>query len=149
MKVEITVIIGTLATILGMVGVLWKIGHDVKEDWRKEVEERAKDRSERQAFEDKTQTLYEQNQNLLNEILTKVSKLSDDLSGIGSEVKVHNKEIENNRKAVGRAHDRLNRHDKLLDWVVRLMIHLKIPGAHELPDLADDPEEEDDDDAAT
>lgn len=146
MKVEITVIIGTLATILGMVGVLWKIGHDVKEDWRKEVEERAKDRSDRQKFEEKQTLLYDQNQNLLNEILTKVSKLSEELSGMGSEVKANTKEIEVNKGSTKRAHKRLDRHDKIIDWILRLLINLKIPGAHELQGFIDESESEEEED---
>lgn len=159
MKIEITAILGMLATVLSMIGVLWKIGHDLKDDWKKEMderlkerEERAKERLDRSEFERQQKLRNDEDRNTLNEILTTLTDLQQSIGGISAKVEANQAEIKKVNDTTLKAHDRLDIHEKALNFIMRTMVRLKIPGAHKYTSKEKigltDIEEEEDDDAA-
>lgn len=87
MQVDVRALLTAITALIGAIGVIWKIGNDIKSEWKKEAEKRTEEYEKRRNFEIEQITKINEISNTVNVIQMMMSNFKEEIRNINSETK--------------------------------------------------------------
>ena len=134
--VDVKILLGIIAAI----GTLWKIATDMRNRWDEEIRRREKENKERTEFETEQRIAQAETKDALNNILSMLSDLKEEMKGLFVQVNNNSKEIVRVDAKASSAHKRI---DWVMDVLKPILHYLKIPVKEEPKKNNDEEEQED------